>query len=191
MGERQSFLDELAALVGVHGAFLFDSQGGIKLYSSPIKLAPERGLALARALARALTGLSTVQRLNQVSLDLVYSEGRVVVQGLPDGGLCILCDRQMNVSHLQLTLEQGLKVLLQVQDAPAKTDITSALKQIAIEMLGEHAHKVISVLESAGSDQDDLLSAIDQVEKMTRMFIDKQVAGLMAQQMRERIQKPD
>jgi hypothetical protein len=189
VSDRQEFLNELTALVGVHGAFLFDSQGGIKLYSSPIKLAPERGLALARTLARALTGLSTVQRANKISLDLVYDEGWIVVQGLQDGGLCILCDRQMNVSLLNLTLEQGLQTLDQSQAAKPKSDRTSELKHIAEEMLGEHAQKIINILESAGSDQADLLRAIDQVENMTRMFIDKRLAGQMAQQMREHILK--
>jgi hypothetical protein len=56
-------------------------------------------------------------------------------------------------------------------------------------MLGEHAQKIINILESAGSDQADLLRAIDQVENMTRMFIDKRLAGQMAQQMREHILK--
>jgi hypothetical protein len=184
----QAFVNQLASLVGVQGAFIFDSQGTIQQYSTPMKVSLDQGVALARTLSRTLTGLSTVHGSTSMDIDLAYAEGRLVVKGIERGGLCIICERQLNYSLLNITLEQGLG-LLRGADPQSTSDqsvqIVEALKEIAAEILGEHAPKVISILESAGSDQDKLEAAIHQAEKMTRMFIDKDQAGKMAERMLE------
>jgi hypothetical protein len=184
----QVFVNQLASLVGVQGAFIFDSQGTIQQYSTPMKVSLDQGVALARTLSRTLTGLSTVHGSTSMDIDLAYAEGRLVVKGIEQGGLCIICERQLNYSLLNITLEQGLGLLRGV-DPQSTSDqsgqIVEALKEIAAEILGQHAPKVISILESAGSDQDKLEAAIQQAEKMTRMFIDKDQAGKMAERMLE------
>lgn len=153
-----------------------------------MKVSLDQGVALARTLSRTLTGLSTVHGSTSMDIDLAYAEGRLVVKGIEQGGLCIICERQLNYSLLNITLEQGLGLLRGV-DPQSTSDqsaqIMDALKEIAEEILGEHAPKVISILESAGSDQDKLEAAIQQAEKMTRMFIDKDQAGKMAERMLE------
>jgi hypothetical protein len=184
----QAFINQLASLVGVQGAFIFDQQGTIQEHSTPMKVSQDMGVALARSLSRTLTGLSTVQSSMGLDIDFAFGEGRLVVRGIDQGGFCIICDRQLNYSLLNITLEQGLRLLRGIDlrilgDEDAR--ITDALKAIAVEMLGDHAKKVIPILESAGSDRDDLENAIQQAEKMTRMFIDKEQAGKMAERMRE------
>lgn len=184
----QVFMDQLAALVGVQGAFIFDSQGNILQYSTPMKVSRDKGVALARTLARTLTGLSTVHGSTMLGIDLTYEEGRLVLKGIERGGLCIICERQLNYSLLNITLEQGLRLLRdskQEERSEESTNRVDRLKDIATEMLGEHANRVISILESAGSDAGELEDAIQQAENMTRMFIDKNLAGEMAQRMRD------
>jgi hypothetical protein len=127
-----------------------------------------------------------------MDIDLVFGEGRLVVKGIPQGGLCIMCERQANYSLLNITLEQGLELLRgdEVKGLGEQTaQALDGLKEIAKEILGDHAHKVIPILESAGSETDELSKAIEQVEKMTRMFIDKKQAGIMAQRMRDMVIK--
>ncbi len=183
----QDYLNQLASLVGVQGAFIFNQQGTIKQYSTPMKVSLDQGVALARSLARTLTGLSTVHSSNLMDIDLVYGEGRLVVKGVAQGGLCVICERQANYSLLNLTLEQGLGSLRKEQADSSRTEsipVVERLVAIAEEMLGEHAPKVISILESAGSNPEGLENAIQQAENLTRMFINRDQAGEMAQQMR-------
>lgn len=193
MDQIQALINDLASLVGVKGAFLFDQQGAINRYSTPMGLSLDQGVALARSLSRSLTGLSSVQQSNRVDVELVFNEGRLVLKGLTDGGLCIICDRQVNYSLLNLTLEQGLATLRQVE-TNAGTEATKQtvenMKAIAQEILGEHAERVINILDSAGRSKEELMKAIEQVEQMTRMFIDKDQAGQMAQRMRELADNP-
>jgi hypothetical protein len=188
MDRAQVFLNQIAALVGIQGAFVFDSQGAIRLYSTPMRISQERGVSLARTLSRTLTGLATIQQSNKVDIDLAYGEGRLVVKGLPQGGLCLLCDRQVNYAQLNLALEQGLPLLRSVvnRDSTRQTSQTlDGLKDIAKEMLGKHAKKVLAILDVAGTSEVDLMEAITQAEKLTRMFIDKDQAGRMAERMRD------
>jgi hypothetical protein len=192
MDQALTLIHELTTLVGVHGAFYFDEQGVIRSSSTVLNLAEDRAVALARMLSRTLNGLSTVQRSNLVDIDLVFDEGRLVVKGLAQGGLCILCDRKVNYSLLHITLEQGLKSLRKanlseaVKQAPTSVP---ALKAIAHEILGEHAPKVLSILDGAGASREELMQAIAQAEKVTRMFIDRDQAGQMAGRMRDLVDK--
>ncbi len=194
MDDAQAFINQLATLVGVQGAFVFDQGGTIKQYSTPMKVSRDQGVALARTLSRTLTGMSTAHGSSFMDIDLVYGEGRLVIKGISQGGLCIICERQANYSLLNITLEQGLGLLRGSDTAQVKEDPAKMLKgiiTIAEEMLGDHAPKVIPILESAGSDRQKLEQAIQQAEKMTRMFINKEQAGKMAQRMRELVVNED
>jgi predicted regulator of Ras-like GTPase activity (Roadblock/LC7/MglB family) len=188
MDRVQDFINQLATLVGVQGAFIFDTQGAINQYSTPMKVSREQGVALASTLSRTLTGLSTVHASKHMDLDLVYEEGRLIVKGFASGGLCIICERQANYSLINITLEQGLGLLRSATPQPPVeqgAQVLDMLKDIAGEMLGDYASKVIPILESAGEDKGKLEGAIEQAENMTRMFISKSRAGEMAQRMRD------
>lgn len=194
MDQVQAFINQVATQVGVQGAFIFDRQGAIKQYSTPMKLPREQGLALAGSLSRTLAGLSTVQNADHLDLDLVYDEGRLVIKGFGTGALCIACERQVNYSLINLALQQGLGLLRTAAtspETPEQVQIPVRLKEIALEVLGEYAVKVLPILESAGTDRDKLVKAIEQAENLTRMFIDKNQAGDMAQRMRQLLRDID
>lgn len=193
MPEVQSLLNQLAALVGVHGAFTLDQRGRILAYSTPMKISREQGLALAKALAGTLSGLSTIYGSSALDLDLVFGEGRLILKGIASGGLCIICDRQANYSLLSKRLEESAQNLRETtpesEIKDAEPQALDGLKAIALELLGEHASKVIAILESAGSDAGSLNQAVKQAEQITRMFIDKERAGMMAERMRAVIEE--
>ncbi len=192
MADVQGFLNQLVTLVGVQGAFTFDHQGSIRLYSTPMKISLDQGVALAGTLSRTLTGLSTVHASDLLDLDLVYQEGRLIIKGFRGGGLCIICDRQANYSLINNTLEQRIDSLRAEQPQPAveeNAQIQDQLIAVAEELLGDYAPKVIPILENAGTDSAKLEAAVQQAEKMTRMFISKEQAGEMAQRMRALISK--
>jgi hypothetical protein len=127
-----------------------------------------------------------------LDIDLVYAEGRLVIKRITQGGLCVICERQANYSLLNLTLEQGLGVLRSAESILSIEDnskIIEGLKDIAKEILGDYATKVIPILDSAGSTEDELEKAIQQAEKITRMFISQDQAGKMAERMRALVQQ--
>jgi hypothetical protein len=188
----QAYLDRLAALEGVQGAFLFDSRGKVLFHSTLIKLTSEKRNVLALALSQSLTDLSGIHASPLMDIDLFFGQGRLVIKGVPQGGLCIVCDRQVNNSLLNIALEEWFNLLLENDTQPAggpRRSILDELIQVAQEVLGEHASKVISILETADDEGENLLDAIAQAEKLTRLFIDKDQAGHMAQRMRDLVQR--
>jgi len=69
-------------------------------------------------------------------------------------------------------------------------DETQVLINIARQELGEHASKVIELLEAARGSQESLSAAIDRAEKITRLFINRQKAEDMARKMRTALFSP-
>lgn len=192
MSQIQAHLDRLAALDGVQGAFLFDYQGTINGYSTPINLASDQRRVLARILAQSMTDLTTSRISNSMDIDLFFSEGRLVIKGISQQRLCIVCDRQVNNSLLNISLVECINTLRGMVTTPVDekfASMLSGLKRIAEEILGEHAPKVINILENAQADGEGLLDSIGQAEKVTRLFIDKDLAGPMAQQMRDLVER--
>jgi hypothetical protein len=189
--QTQAYIDRLVALEGVRGAFLFDSRGKILFHSTLINLSPEKRNVLALALAQSLTDLSGIHASQSMDIDLFFGQGRLVIKGVPQGGLCIVCDRQLNNSLLNIALEEWFSLLREIDTQPAEESRPSILEeliQVAQEILGEHASKVISILETADDEGENLLDAIAQAEKLTRLFIDKEQARHMAQRMRDLVQ---
>jgi hypothetical protein len=193
MVEIQAHLDRLAALDGVHGSFLFDRQGIIQQQSSSNELPSNIRILLARIFAQTINHLSDIQAAKSTDIDMFLNDSRILIKNISHQGICIICDRQVNNSLLNIMLNECIRTLSGDEPPPSHDvdqDVIENLKQIAIEVLGEHASKVINVLENAESDEESLLNAITQAEKLTRMFIDKDQAGQMAQRMRDLIQGP-
>jgi ribosomal 50S subunit-associated protein YjgA (DUF615 family) len=59
------------------------------------------------------------------------------------------------------------------------------LRAIASAELGAHAAQALEILAAAGPAPKDLLKAVAEVEKLTRMFIDKRKAEEIGRRMRE------
>lgn len=191
MNLPQNRLDHLATLDGVQAAFIFNPQGAVQAKAASLALSEERLTALASALSQTLIDLTNVQPLNSLNVDLFFDEGRLAIKGFSQGGLCIVCDRQVNNSLLNIALTECVEMLRAgLSTTAVDSDFTpvTGMKQIAEEILGEHANKVLNLLETADAEGGDLLEAIAQAEKLTRLFIDKEQAGQMARRMRDLIQ---
>jgi len=192
MSQIQTHLDRLAALDGVQGTFLFDRQGLIQHHSSPNELPLNIRILLARIFALSITNLSAAQAATSLGIDMFLNDSRILIKDVSQRAICIICDRQVNNSLLNITLNECIQALS--EGTPTHTDnpesdVLESLIQIATEILGDHAPKVINLLENAEADEESLLNAITQAEKITRMFIDKDQAGHMAQLMRDLVQQ--
>ncbi|MGC1121101.1 MAG: hypothetical protein WBA22_08400 [Candidatus Methanofastidiosia archaeon] len=63
------------------------------------------------------------------------------------------------------------------------------LKDVVTEVLGEPVEKIVSMLEESGSDKQELLKAISEIEKITYLFFDKKKAKILSQRLREVIEE--
>ena len=185
--DASKILNNLSSLIGVRGAFLFNES------AEPISVATKAGHSdmdvgtLGHTAAQGLAGLTSMDRGKRVDLDLVYQDGRLLIRSIQAGLLCILCDRLVNLPLLTMTTEQSVGELreraLELGIASAKhpsRDRKETLKQIAHEILGDHAPKVISIIDDSGESDDELRAAVVQAERTTRLFIDKRKAGELA-----------
>ena len=183
-------LEDLTTLVGVRGAFLYNER------AEPISLSLAQGHsevdveALGHAAARGLAGLASMHREGAIDLDLVYRDGRFLIRSIQAGSLCIICDKHINLPLLTMTIEQSVRELRARADelgilsgAGSSREKLNVLKKIAQAILGDHAVKVIAILDDAGERDDDLRMAVEQAEKITRLFLDKEKAGELANRM--------
>lgn len=70
-----------------------------------------------------------------------------------------------------------------------KPDLAVRLKEVVTDVLGEPVEKIVSMLEESGSDKQELLRAISEVEKITYLFYDKKKAKILSQRLREAIEE--
>lgn len=183
--DPQAVLRAIRGVVGVRGALISDARGAILAASIPAALPADQLERAVQLLMTMLQGLGSAGRGKPVDLDLVFNEGRWVVRGLPDGFLSLLCNRKVNLALLHQTVERSLqtrRALLEGrQEAQVGRPDVEVLKQVAADVLGEHAGKVIAMLDAAGDSLERLQAACKEAEQFTRLFIDKKKAHELAE----------
>lgn len=109
----EDILTDIGAVLGVTGCFVCDTDGQI-LASTLSHLLAEGDLStVGRSISQTTAGLVTSRRRKVQEIDLLYSEGRMVVKPLRGGCLCVLCARNMNVPLLNLTVDVAARKLAQ------------------------------------------------------------------------------
>jgi predicted hydrocarbon binding protein len=110
----EDILTDIGAVLGVTGCFVCDADGQI-LASTLSDLLAEGDLStVGRTISQTTAGLVTSRRRKVQEIDLLYSEGRMVVKPLREGCLCVLCTRNMNVPLLNLTVDVAARKLAQM-----------------------------------------------------------------------------
>ena len=104
-------LRDICAVVGVRGCFVCDDAGRVRA-SAPLEDFDERVLeTVGRTISQTTAGLFMSRRRKIHEIDLLYSEGRVVIKPLAEGCLCVICARTMNVPLLNLTANVAARKL--------------------------------------------------------------------------------
>jgi predicted regulator of Ras-like GTPase activity (Roadblock/LC7/MglB family) len=190
-------VDSLRSQIGIRGAYIYDPEG-VPQASAVSDASPAIDQDLSgRALARTLAGLITQRRGKLIDLDLIFGDGRVLLRTFEGGFLAILSDRQVNLPLLNMSIEEAVQRLRRPAGASSgwttgsmAVDEAQVLINIAQQELGEHASKVIELLEAARGSQEALSAAIDRAENITRLFINRQKAEEMARKMRSALFSP-
>lgn len=199
---QQAALSQLAAVPGVVGSMVFDA-GGAVVFSAFPPVFDQGGL---QDLAARLASDGFFQEWlagDQAVLDLRFGDGNVVVRALEGAWLMVLCTLQVNAQLLSMSLTQVLRRLRLGGDvgrghtgeyalpaappppAPAAPTPLERLRALVSAELGGHAAQGLEILAAAGPSPKALLAAVADVEKMTRLFINKKKAEELGRRMRE------
>jgi predicted regulator of Ras-like GTPase activity (Roadblock/LC7/MglB family) len=192
--QHEAALQQLAAVPGVVGSLVFDGRGEVLASVFPAVFDPG-GL---RSLADRLSADGYFQEWmagENGALELRYLDGHVLVRTVDRAWLLVLCTAQANAQLLSMSLTQVVRRLripgasktgeLPAPSAAAAPSPLERLRAIATAELGDHAAQALEILNAAGPKPKDLLRAAADVEKLTRLFIDKKKAEDLGRRMRE------
>lgn len=199
-----SALQDLAAVPGVVGSLVFDARGGVLASAFP----PVFDASGLRTLAERLAGDGYFHQwmtTDAGTMELRYADGLVSIRSIADAWLLVLSTPAANAQLLSMSLTQVVRrlraagplapaepprvaVAAPAQAAPAPAPPPSPvdrLRAIVQAELGGHAAKALEILAAAGPGPKDLARAIGDVEKLTRLFIDRKKADEIGRAMRE------
>jgi predicted hydrocarbon binding protein/predicted regulator of Ras-like GTPase activity (Roadblock/LC7/MglB family) len=177
----EDILTDIDAVLGVTGCFVCDGDGQI-LASTLSSLLAERDLAMVgRTISQTTAGLVTSRRRKVQEIDLLYSEGRMVVKPLREGCLCVLCTRNMNVPLLNLTVDVAARKLTQTlkeQKEPPPAPETQAVP------LDEILHTVVEAYPDVVSPVMEFEQTLSQNDRPEALNALGRRAGQMIYQRR-------
>jgi predicted regulator of Ras-like GTPase activity (Roadblock/LC7/MglB family) len=184
-------LEQLSAVPGVVGSLVFDTAGAVVASVFPPVFDPG-GL---RTLAERLSTDGYFQEWmagDNGALELRYVDGNVLVRTVDRSWLLVLCTAQTNAQLLSMSLTQvvrRLRASVPKETAPAAPtappSVLERLRAVVAAELGTHAAQALEMLNAAGPKPKDLARAAADVEKLTRLFIDKRKAEEIGRMMRE------
>ncbi|MGD8865213.1 MAG: roadblock/LC7 domain-containing protein [Anaerolineales bacterium] len=186
----KELLDELVSRSGVQTVFVCDRDG--RLLASTVSDAQHaRNLEpLSDIVGRTNSALRSLKHGELAEMEWVYASGRVLIRGVGDHLLCLICERSINLQLLSMKIEKVQESILSALGSqarqPSSEDIQklkSAMVAVAQELLAEHAEKVVALLISSEDSLTGLERASEQAEKVTRLFINRKKADEMGARM--------
>ena len=191
---QQAALEQLAASPGVVGSMVFDPKGALVATAFPPVFDAEGLGSLASQLASDAF-FSEWLAGEKGLLELRYGDGMVVVRSLEGSWLLVLCTPQVNAQLLSMSLTQVVRRLRMTSTsghtgeralpaAAREATLLDRLRAVASAELGGHAAQALEILATAGQSRTDLLSATADIEKLTRLFIDRKKAEEIGRRMR-------
>ncbi|MEA3459281.1 MAG: roadblock/LC7 domain-containing protein [Chloroflexota bacterium] len=107
----EDILEDINAVVGVTGCFVCDEEGEVLASALPGVFDETMLSVVGRTAAQTVAGLWAARRKKVGDMDLLYTEGRLIVKNLGRGCLCILCVPRINVPLLNLTAKVAARKL--------------------------------------------------------------------------------
>jgi predicted hydrocarbon binding protein/predicted regulator of Ras-like GTPase activity (Roadblock/LC7/MglB family) len=165
----EDILADIGAVLGVTGCFVCDAEGQI-LASTLSDLLDERHLStVGRTISQTTAGLVTARRRKIQEIDLLYSEGRIVVKPLREGCLCVLCTRNMNVPLLNLTVDVAARKLTEaLKQEKEPSPPTPTLEPEAVP-LDEVLHTVVDAYPDVVSPVMDFEQTLAEADGPTAL----------------------
>jgi predicted regulator of Ras-like GTPase activity (Roadblock/LC7/MglB family) len=130
-------LRDVCTVAGVRGCFVCDGEGRV-IASAPVGRFDQQALEIVgRTLSQTTNGLLMSRRRKIHEIDLLYSDGRLVVKPLAEGCLGVICARTMNVPLLNLTTSVAAKKLAEAMKGEAPQAKAAAPETIELDRATE------------------------------------------------------
>jgi predicted hydrocarbon binding protein/predicted regulator of Ras-like GTPase activity (Roadblock/LC7/MglB family) len=173
----EKILKDIGAVIGVTGCFVCDAEGQI-LSSTLSDLFDDGELStVSRTISQTAAGLVTARRRKVQEIDLLYSEGRMVVKPLREGCLCVLCTRNMNVPLLNLTVDVAARKLTEAlkqdkEQPPAPEPEGVPLEEVLYSVVDAYPDLVGQVMDFEQTlAENDRSSALNSLGKQVGALI--------------------
>lgn len=189
---QEATLAQLSAVPGVVGSLLFDARGAVVASAFP----PVFDAGGLRTLAERLSADGYFQEWmggEGGALELRYLDGQVAVRTVDRSWLLVLTTPQANAQLLAMSLTQVVRRLRAPEagrsgepaGAPPPQSPVERMRALVKAELGGQAAQALEILSAAGDKPKELLRAAGEVEKLTRLFIDKRKAEELGRGLRE------
>jgi predicted regulator of Ras-like GTPase activity (Roadblock/LC7/MglB family) len=201
MPMQQAALDQLAATPGVVGSMVFDL-AGIPVATAFPPVFDASGLASLAGRLAADGYFNEWMSGDRGAMDLQFGDGHVMVRSLSGHWLLVLCTAQVNTQLLSMSLTQVVRRLrasgawgshaehpLKAAAPAPPPSVVDRLRALVGAELGSHAAQALEILAATGAKPTELLRATGEVEKLTRLFIDKKKAEEIGRRMRAIIEE--
>ncbi len=184
----EKILNDISAISGVVGSFVCDEEGRLLASALPDIYDQEMLARAGRTAAQTAVGLWMAGQRKIGDIDLVFSDGRLIVKSLESAYLCILGTPRLNLPLLNLTANVAVmklqKAISEARSRPAAPPKLDRLKAAARDALGDHAKKVLDMLSSAkGETPAELQAACDEAVRFTSFFMSQDKAVELGQKL--------
>lgn len=186
-------LQQLSAMPGVVGSMVFDA-GGQVLDSAFPPLFDPTTLSLVAAGLAADGYFVEWTAGEQSAYDLRFAAGWVVVRRVAPSWLLVLCTPQANAQLVHMSLTQVARRLKAAPSsqgvplaAPPRPTLGDRLRALVQAELGAHAAQALELIAAGGEDPGRLAASAGEVERLTRLFIDKRKADELGRKMRDEL----
>ncbi|MDP1829528.1 MAG: roadblock/LC7 domain-containing protein [Archangium sp.] len=187
-------LKQLSVMPGVVGSMVFDAGGQVLGSAFP-------PLFDATTLSRVAAGLAADGYFvewtagEQSAYDLRFAEGWVGLRRVAPSWLLVLCTPQANAQLVHMSLTQVARRLkanpssqgLPLPAPPPRPTLGDRLRALVQAELGAHAAQALELLAAGGEDPARLASSAVEVERLTRLFIDKRKADELGRKLRDEL----
>jgi hypothetical protein len=110
-------------------------------------------------------------------------------KGYPLNCACNHKDEVKNSARCLENLLNTKNIEVSVYKEEKITDIIITLKEVARDILGEPVEKIEKMLEDSGTSEQELLKTVEEIEKVTYLFLDKKKANTLSEKLRKTIEE--
>jgi hypothetical protein len=186
----ETLLADVNAVPVVTGCFLIGGKGQPTARAIDASYDTAALESVGKTIMQSVAGIERTRRHKVGDIDRVFELGRLLVKPIPSGYLAILCSPRVNASFLNLAADAAVRSLQQaLAGTPGPSPSPQAprsgeLARVVAAELGVHSAKALEILAQAGDKPDDLALAVDEIEAMTHLFIDRKMATAIGERLR-------
>ncbi len=146
----QTIIQQIAAIDGVIGCCLYNDKGSVIAAVCPMLLDQQQLTTAAVTILDCIHALQISDNL--ITMELRFSEGRMMIRPLNGGFINVLCSKAVNFSMVNITLNLAMRKIEQLMPKPGQEPAP-----VSVE------HDGLLLLRVAHLKQGDIGSSFDQL----------------------------